>query len=232
MGGGSETTLNMATGQLRYVSEHKEGPWVEEAQRLRASFDKRGSTFTLDVANKDAESHRAFLKCIEGAKTDPGFRICRDEDRRQALWQFGGERVSYEACGGGAEITGKTYLVSTCSGKDPDGKLRWLTFGIANHDAPLGLEASIDCACERLIVDRLSFDPQLRTLSFNLDTDANTVKFAGGEFQVPTIASRSQDAKVSMPIPVFTIRFNEQWQIVEMTAVGEGAHPVEQTANP
>jgi hypothetical protein len=221
----------MLTGQFGYDASLKEHPSNETVRRLIASFDARGDVFAFDVAKGDTGSRRAFLKCVDDARKEGGFRVCGDPRPRQVLWQFGTERVSYELCGNGTDIVGKTYFARACEEGFISGA-RWLTFNIASQDAPRGIEALVDCSCDRMIADRLSFDPQLRTVSFNLDTDAKVIKFAGGEFHVPTITSRSHDGKQSMQIPVFTIRFNEHWQVVEITAVGGDAPAAQRADNP
>jgi hypothetical protein len=223
-GAGPRRILNMIDGEFNYDPKFsKSNAWVDLAQRVTVSFDTSGDTFTFAVAKGDAEKRKAFSRCVENAKTAAGFHICSDgTTRRRAFWQFGTDRVSMGlSCELGSDVAGKTYFVSACPGRNSndDGTNLWIDFTIASQDAPRGIEANIECSCNRLWVDRLSFNPQLRTLVFNLDTDAKVIKFAGGEFQVPTIASRALDGRVAMEIPVFTIRFNEQWQIVEMTTV-------------
>jgi hypothetical protein len=227
-GSGSQRTLNMQIGQLGFNVDLKEYPWVETAQRLTVSFDQDGNALVLDVAKGDIGGRRSLLKCIEGAKTDESFRICGDK----AFWHFGAQRVSYELCRSDWEIAGKTYLVRACPNASSTSKTISMTFNIASQDGPPGIRASIECACDNLWVDHMRFEPQVRSLSFNLETDAKVIKFAGGEFQVPPIVSHPQDDKVSMRIPVFTIHFNEHWQIAKMTAVGGDARKAESATAP
>jgi hypothetical protein len=208
------------------------GAWVDEEQRLIVAFDPRGDTFDIEVAKTDFASRRAFKKCVEQGKTDLEFRVCSDGNSRRAFWSFGAHQISYELCDTGFEDTpGKTYYVRVCS--DPRAKdSRRVEFSIANQEAQKGVDAYLKCSCSRLLVDRLSFNPQLRSLSFNMDTDAKMIAFAGGEFQVPMISSSSLDGKLSMQVPVFTILFNEQWQIVGMTAAPRETPAIGHTAAP
>ena len=217
-GGGPTHTLNMLHGDFRYDAVLKDHRGVDLAQRVTVSFDGGGDTFTFGVAKGDAEKRRAFRKCIEDAKAGSEFRICRDGTRSRAFWRFGPDLISLGSCENGPDVVGKAYFVSACPSSIVDATKKWVDFMVASQDSPKGIEVSIECTCERLWVDRLNFNPERRVLSFNLDTDAKSINFAGGVFQVPTMASRPQDGKVSMEIPLFSIQFNEHWQIVEMTA--------------
>lgn len=225
-GSGPVRSLNMLSGDFLYNADLKDHRLVDLSQRVTVSFDAGGDSFTLAVAKGYVENRRAFKKCVENAKTAAGFHVCSDGPTRgRAFWRFGADQVSVDSsCELGSEVAGETYFVRACPSTNSsyDATNRLIDFTIASHDAPRGMEANIECSCIRLWVDRLSFNPQLRTLAFNLDTDAKVIKFAGGEFHIPTMASRAIDGRMTMEIPVFTIRFNEHWQIVEMSAVVGG----------
>jgi hypothetical protein len=51
-------------------------------------------------------------------------------------------------------------------------------------------------------------------LTFNLDTDASKVRFEGGEFAIPKAVTEAKGGKATLPISVFEIQLNDNWQIV------------------
>ena len=219
-------TFNMALGKLTYETAYsKSFPSTEEGQRMAVRFDERGVVISVDKAKGDVANRKSFQKCSAEARKDNSFRTCEVDTFTGAHWKFEGARVSHPfSCGEyhatGPSAVGKNYIVISCSAKKPEEESKWVSFELATEQMREPVEFVIRCACKELSIERLSLNPEHRTLSFNLITDAKTLTFVGGEFQVPTISSRVVDGKTVMAVSVFNVRLNDQWQIVEMTASG------------
>ena len=237
---GGSRTFNMARGTLAYDTAYsKSYPTTEEAQRMAVRFDERGVVSSFDKSKGDVANRKSLLKCQAEAKKDGAFRTCEGTTLTEAHWTFGGAWVSYSlACGEhawtGASVVGKNYIVISCSGPmamlEPENK--WVRFEVATDQIREPVEFLLRCTCKEFSIDRLSFNQARRTVSFNLVTDAKTLTFVGGEFQVPTIGSRVVEGKTIMTVPIFNVRLNDHWQIVEMTASdlesGRGPAPANQ----
>ena len=72
--------------------------------------------------------------------------------------------------------------------------------------------------CETLAADRLAFDVSKREMTFNLETDVKEIATEGGKLPIPEIIGRVEGRTATLAVPVFSVRFNEQWQVVQVTA--------------
>lgn len=207
-----------------------ESSYTEEEGRILVQFTERGDVASASLLKGGAEAARMIRKCEADGKVGAGFKVCgpdADGDRT-AYWSYQGALVETEfACTEGVEsASGLDFLALSCRGENETQKPtgRWVMMEIASQNAPRDFSFKFTCkSCGILTARRLSFDGKHREITFNLETDAKIVDFEGGQFEVPPLTSRVAEGKSVMSTPIFTVRLNEQWQIIEVSATPSGA---------
>ena len=168
----------------------------------------------------------ARRQCIEDAKKGSSFRSC-GYDKAYGGWLVTWPRKSewiepdlncpYAMTGPDSQrafhnvVEGDAHLVLACtwpSTSDKKGARGWVAFAHPSLDHPARVDFS--CSCTSLEADRLHFDKDKRIVSFNLKTDATSIKVDERELSLPMAKIDTSDRSVTMIVPIFRAELNER----------------------
>jgi hypothetical protein len=203
-------------------------PYTEEGGRIQVIFRDNGAIASVDIDSALKRGARArkqeIEECREKAKGASSIRLCGPGEYKEsiAIWRLGDDLVELRI-----ECTSDHYptiderrdrVVGVCETKQQTGNGRILEFVIAHQQSPKLIEFQVECVCDSLTASRFHFDFYNRAISFNLKTDATAIKLEGGEFRLPTISPEERDGRSALSVPIFTVQFNDHWQVIGIGA--------------
>lgn len=221
-------TLNLVEGNFHYnASSGTSYEYVDQSQRLVIAIDSVGNLEDYEVAKDSAAERKAFRSCL-AERSSNNFRVCETAsgDQRLAFWRSGGKTIEFNSectqVTTSAVSSNAEQLAVACNWRfGENDKMHALRLEIASVAAPLPIAVTLSCTCSSLEAIRLHFDSMGRTLTFNLDTDAETVEFEGDELKIAAGTAVEGAAVSKLAVQIFSVRFNENWQVVEIASDGK-----------
>jgi hypothetical protein len=224
--GGQQGRKLLNLSGLDFSAALEDNAYRETGSRIQVSF---GSTGEIASADIDDSERRAMRQCLAETEKQILFRVCGPDENSlwRAIWRRGDEVISPEIGCRGNRFPPiideqRDYFLAACDYKTEAENRNVLEFEIAHQQLPRLIEFDLECICASLTASRFHFDLHSRAISFNLKTDATAIRFEGGEFRLPTVSSEQEGRNV-LSVPVFSILFNERWQVIGITAVTHGA---------
>jgi hypothetical protein len=227
--------VNLTALEFQAALEGNSRNYTEAGRRIQASFGDNGEITSIDVYDagkrdnrsrkRDEEARRREIKeCLAEAREGTSFRLCGPDEKKRwiAAWRSGDEVINRGiGCGNDRlpDEQQRDYLLAACDSDSGDTQV--LEFEVIHRQVSRLLEFRLECTCGGLATSRFHFDFNDRAISFNLATDATVVKFEGREFRLPTIAVEEGRQGTTLSIPVFSVQFNERWQVIRIAAIAE-----------
>lgn len=218
VGGTPQTQLNITNLSYLTALKGNDSEITSSAARINIAYGSWGESLSIRI---DSDDTRQYRRCIADARQNNPLRVCLSsaEVGYQLAWLSGGDLIEREfGCGENHPWPNlhpsSNYFVGVCSGEREEGGQRYAKIALAQPQSLQLIEFGLECSCKDLTASRFHFDRERRTLSFNLGTDANEVKFEGHAVRVVTQSPSSHVHTV--PIPIAKVTFNEHWQIIEL----------------
>jgi hypothetical protein len=223
-------TFNMLTANFLYdASFNKNYKFSDHGQRLVMSVDDLGSLLDFETAKANASERKAFRTCTADAVKE-GFRICSSAGRTLAFWKSKGRSIEFEsectASTTSSTVSDAEYIAIACDWPYVENnKFHVLRLEIVAQGAPEAVIIALSCTCSMIRANRLHFDMAQRALSFNLDTDADEIEFEGDQLKITGTGSSTPGEETKLPVQVFTVKLNENWQVVQISDAATSLRP-------